>query len=815
MKKIIHQFVLAVFSLSFVWVSLSWFTGVQAYIVDDQKDILLVLDTGVSANLKKVDQDLSQDVSSSQIVQVGDSITSKDLPGVRVTFPGGAELRLAENASVQIFQNENHDGGYHVSLQAGEVWVTSQGSFHPISIYVAGGTVVSSQDGACDVAYKDGEVNVYAAKNPVRLGFYMPLTKPISNPSILNSILVTEGNRLTVTLSKIQPKLEKLLYSKLIKEFQYGPISSDSLANNTWFQRNIVTDTSRRDALLNHIAQVIKDRGLYISDPDSAFAGFMDRIHDVRFLLTFDPQKKDLRIANDALVHLDDAIYYYATSQQIKGDVRMQLFKTRLQGMSDNKQLLSYISDELWGRFQTYAIFVPQDGPLFRIRAELRETLLSLRGYGYGLPYIQASQLVRSYLYDVYQSLHFDDSMSRDLLATYFSAFHKIFSGYSADIVKNPSVLAEENQIITQLYLKDPIFYQETYFQNAFDLQSQWLSLLPEGRDKNEENQTLVASKIELMKRLRLFFFDEKIDVKDANPVLFRLLSDISSALPDTEAAAAQYFKKNLDDQEDFWRYLNSSDFSGSKIYGQTHKDRFAAFLKNKQDLGEIEKIQKGLLGTLPPASPESKQTLADVQQAFASYGVKSLKLAPLLDKNQSQVFIESADYNGIPFSAIYDRDRNLISDIKVYNDTILSASVPLDRIKNIFVVQSQQQDKVVSPDSLTDTSSNNDRVEKVAQLFLLKKLQEFSFSLNPEQITTIDYTKKLFQVRGAKLPFGKSQIVVDFVVDLTKNIVSSVQVVVLTSKQSMPGEFSFDKVVSAIQKYYDQEFYKTLPAKP
>ncbi|MBP7898335.1 hypothetical protein KAZ92_00025 [Candidatus Gracilibacteria bacterium] len=814
MKKVIHQFVLAVVSLSFVWVSLSWFTDVQAYIVDDQKDILLTLDTGVTASFQKANQDIWQDVSSSRIVQVGDVLLSKDLPGVRVTFPGGGELRLAENTSIQLFQNETDDGGYHVALQSGEVWVTSQGALHSISVYVAGGTVVSSRDGTCDVSYKDGEVNVYAAKNPVRLGFYMPLAKLVSTPSILNSILITEGNRLTVTLSKIQPKLEKLLYSKLIKEFQYGPLSLDSLNKNTWFQRNIAGDALRRDNLLNHITQIIKDRGLSIPDPESTFAGLMDRVHDVRFLLTFDPRKKDLRIANDALVHLDDALYYYATSQQDKGDVRMQLFKARLQTMNDNKQLISYISDELWNRFQAYAIFVPQDGSLFRIRTELRETLLSLRSYGHNLPYVQASQLVRSYLYDVYQSLHFDNSMSRDLLSTYFSAFHKIFSGYSADIVKNPSVLAEENQIITQLYLKDPIFYQETYFQNAFDLQSQWLSLLPEGRDKNEENQTLVASKIELMKRLRLFFFDEKIEVKDASPVLFRLLSDISSALPDTETAVAQYFKKNLDDQEDFWRYLNSSDFSESKLYGQTHKDRFSAFLKNKQDLGEIDKIQKGLLGTLPPASAESKQTLADIQKAFTGYGVKNLKLAPLLDKDQGQVFIESADYNGIPFSAIYDRDRNLISDIKVYNDTILSASVPLDRIKNIFVVKSQQQDQTPLTDSTVDTSSN-DRVEKVAQLFLLKKLQEFSFSLDPAQITTIDYAKKLFQVRGAKLPFDKSQISVDFTVDLMKNSISSIQVTVLTSKQSMPGEFSFDKVVSAIQKYYDQEFYKTLPVAP
>jgi hypothetical protein len=170
------------------------------------------------------------------------------------------------------------------------------------------------------------------------------------------------------------------------------------------------------------------------------------------------------------------------------------------------------------------------------------------------------------------------------------------------------------------------------------------------------------------------------------------------------------------------------------------------------------------------------------------------------------------AYYNGIPFSAIYDRDRNLISDIKVYNETILAASVPLDRIKSIFTVK-PQQDQMFSS-APVETSSSGDRVEKVAQLFLFQRLQEFKFSLDPSQVSTIDYAKKLFQVRGAKLPFEKSQIPVDFAVDLTKNTITSIQVTVLTTKQSMPGEFSFDKVAAAIQKYYDQEFYKTLQIK-
>ena len=81
-------------------------------------------------------------------------------------------------------------------------------------------------------------------------------------------------------------------------------------------------------------------------------------------------------------------------------------------------------------------------------------------------------------------------------------------------------------------------------------------------------------------------------------------------------------------------------------------------------------------------------------------------------------MFIESAEYNSIPFSGIYDRDRSYVSDVKVYNETILSAAIPLDKIKSIFV---KPQDPLfaVAP---VETSVEENPVEKVAKLFLLKK---------------------------------------------------------------------------------------------
>lgn len=807
MNKVIHQFVLALLSLSFVWVSLSWFSPVSGMEANSQSDVLIVFDTGAKVVLQRHGESQSQEISTTQIFHPGDSISSPDGSGVRLTFPGGGEMRLAGLTTIEfpsLLDVSNPD--YRLVLKSGEAWITTQGASRPISLYALGGVVAYSQDDSVDVLVKDNEVDVFAAKGPVRLGVFLPLEILSSSVNLLNSILVTEGNQASVTLSNIQPKLEKLLYSKLVKEFQYGPVSDQILTQNVWFQSQYAKDKDRRELLLKTLTSVIKDRGLFVSDPTSVFSSFSDYLHTARSFFTFDQNIRDIRLADEILVHLDDAIYYYATSQQDKGDARLKFFRGKLQSTGDGA-LRALLVDAIWSRFEMYNIFSPQDGSLFPIRFELRNTLLSLDTSGYHIGYSRASQLVRSYLFDVSQSLHFDTSTSKNLLTSYFSAFHSLFTNYSPDIVKNPNILAEENQLLMQMYLKDPLFYQDSYFQNAFDLETQWLNLLPEGRDKNEENQTLVASKIDLMKKLRLFFFTDKISVHDATQVLFRLLSDISHALPQTDTAVVQYFKDNLDAQQDFWQYVNSADFAESKTYGDTHKERFSAFLKNKKDIAEIHSIQQGFLDTTP-VSPDVKATLADIQKAFSAVGVKNLKISPLLDKDQSQVFIESADYNTIPFSGIYDRVQNLISDVKVYNETVLGASVPLDKLKNVFQTKTNEQ---ASSAVTTPSSPNEDPVQKVAQLFILKKLQDLTFELDGSQIETVDYARKLFHVKGAKLPFDKSQITLDFSLDLTQNEIFGVSVVLLHNVQDMPGRYSLADIVKAVTTYYDQEFYKTL----
>ena len=813
MKKILHQLIVGVLSLVLVWTSLGSFR--QGYDLFETTDaqVMVVLEPGTTVGILRAGEEQEDVLTASSSLFPGDMLLTGDVPGIRVTVPGGGEIRLSSQTKLRLSVVPSETAPGVLTLEEGQIWTTTVGSRSALTVVVPDGAIAFVEDATLDLSYRDRVATFFAAKHPTRVGLFLPKkdTTSITDVTLLNSVLVTERNTLMVPVSKIQPKLEKLLYSKLVKEFQYAPMNEALMKENLWIQKNYSQDNVRREALIAQVLDAVKTRGLSVSDPDSFFTSVLQQARGIRSLLTFQGDMKRQHAVNDLAADMDDAMYFYSTSQDEAARQRVEYFFTKLAAKTGDEKFLGEIHDALWDRFQTFSIAIPQDGTIFAVRSSLRKSLFQLNTLGYTLSFEHASELARSYLLDMYQSLGFDDSITQDLLASYFETFKRLFTTYAGDIAKSPIILAEENQLLTQLYLRDPLFYREQSFQNKFALESEWLKLLPEGRDKNEEQQTLVASKIDLMKRLRYFFFAEKISVTDTSSVLFRLLSDISSAIYQTDTAVAQYFKDSIDAQEDFLRYLNSSDFSDSKLYGPVHKERFLAFLKNKKDLKEIDNIQEGLLGTISPESKEVKETLSELQKKFAAVGVQKLKISPLLDKDQIQVFIESAEYNSIPFSGIYDRDRSYISDVKVYNETILSAAVPLDKLKSIFKVR--PQDPMFAAPNVDD-EVEVDRVEKVAKLFLLHTLKEVGFVIDLEMIQTQDYAMKTFRIERAKLPFQKSEIEVSFVFDLVKNLVSDVKVAVLDKDLSMTGTYPLGNVSGKIQSFYDQEFYKVVEVK-
>lgn len=807
MNIFIRTSIVAASCLVLAWVSLPWFHNGEAHVVDVVHATVSHVPGSSSTIIRSKGEEV---INGSTQFMIGESLRTEEKNSL-LTFPGGAIVRLGDHTKVTFLAESESLSS--LVLEEGQIWVNTTGAHVPLTLIVPGGVIAESNDSSVNIEYRDRQVRFFAATRPTRVGFFIPdaIQTLDAVPDAINSVLVAQQHTFTVSLSKIQPKLEKLLYSKLVKEFQYLPLSEVALKENTWFRSNYAQDNDRREFMLKRVLDNTRKRGLIVSNPKNLISQITSFIGDLREKTIVRPRTKLQYQIDRDLIHLDDIIYYFVTSQDGSARDRAVYFSELLAMHASDQVYMKEVDRALTQRFETYSVAIPQDTSPFKVRNFLRKTLLDLSTLGYELPYDTSSRLVRSYLSDVYQSYSYDDATTQELIASYFSEYKRLFNHYKNNISEHSSFLAEENQLLGQLYLLHPIFYKEHYLKEAFALQSQWLDLLPEGRDKSEEQQTLVAAKIDLMKRLRFFFFSEKISVTDASFVLFRLLSDISIAAAQTDTAVAQYFKDSIRAQEDFLQYLSHRDFADSKLYGGLHKQRFTAFLKHKKDLMEIDKIQEGLLGTLSTESTEVKETVEDIEKKFALVGVTKLVISPLLDKDQVQVFIESAEYNSIPFSGIYDRDRSYVSDLKVYNETILSAAIPLSKIKSIFKVKPQDPLFTAAPE---ETVIEENPVEKVAKLFLLKKLKEIGFVLELESVTSLDYSKKIFQILSAVLPFEKSEIKLSFVVDLMDNTLKSIKVTILDIPVPMPGSLPLSNATGKIQNFYQEEFLKAMGVK-
>ncbi|MCX6733969.1 MAG: hypothetical protein NTX63_04090 [Candidatus Peregrinibacteria bacterium] len=821
MKKITHQLVLALLTALFVTLSLGWFTpAATSYMKQDVSFIQLHLESGATASVLDASATKHEARSGDELLSRY-QVISGDSTGASISFPGGVSARLAPSTQVEILASSANVTSALLLVQ-GEVWINSVGSVNPLTVYVPEGAMASSDNNAFDVVSKDGGLNIFAAKNPVRTALFLPFATGAGATHFspadvrpLNSILVTEGNQLDVLLSRIQPKLEKLLYSKLVKEFQYRPLSDADIKKNNWFQLNYQLDATYRDMALSQLIGMVKGQNTANPDPSNPLSFLYSGFHSLRGVLTLSTQVRQQNAIQYALSYLDDAIYLFTVSQTTAASDRMSYFSSLVSGQASNHDFITAIDDALWSRFQRFSLLVPQDGALFALKSTLRDELLKLNQTGYHLSFDRASRLVRSSLYDVYSALNFDSIVTDQLFKEYIDGTQTLFAMYSDDISKNPQVLAEENQLLSQLYLRSPLFYKESYFAQKLKIESEWLKLLPDGVDKQEENQTLIAAKIDLIKQLRSYFFDEKIELADARSVMFMLLSDITAATnASSDIAAVQLFKDSLKLQQSFWKYLNSSEFADSTVHGQTNKDRFVAFVKNVADQQEIDSIQKGLLGTIPLTSQESRQTLLDIQRTFVGIGVTKLNVSPLLDKDQQQVFITSAEYNGVPFSAIYDRDSALISDVKVYNETVLSSAVPLSQLKNIFKPKTGNGTDLLA--GTTDTTSSSllgsfdtSSVEKVAKLFIVKKFTDLGFTITIDNVQTTNYQTKIFQLTGIQLPFDKNPISLSFSLDLKSNTISQVSLSVLGQSSKMTGEFPIEGFADAVKVFYENQFYQ------
>lgn len=817
MKKLTHQLVLGLLSALLVTLSLGWYAPTNSTVATEvvkgeSSFVQLYIESGSKASITNAANVVKDGVAGDRL-ETGMNIVSVAGTGVAVVFPGGAIVRLTPSSSIKILAISSANGIAHqILLLKGEVWASSLDNFQPLDVFIAGGVKVSTDHNAFNLILRDEGTAIFAARDSVRVNIFSSPSAPSFSPSnlhMLNSTLLAERDQLDVLFEKIQPQLEGLSTAALIGNFSYTQISNSEVSKNAWFQLNFQLDRDVRDLALQHIISDVGGRSLAYTDSSGTFSKVHEGIGLAGNFFTLDSQVRQSNTAQTALSYLEDAFYLYTVSRSDAARERMDTLSAYIAQQSGDSVFMNYISEELWKRFDTSMLLTPQDGSLFALKDALRDQLFILNTSLFHLSLDRTIVLLKSLLSDVRSAYTFDSSLTNTLFKKYIQNIHNFFVSYASEITKKPEIVIELDQMLLRLYLSSPLFYKESFFSTKFSLEPQWLNLIQDQSRKGETVQVLAKSKMALLNAFRIYFFDEKIELSDARAVMFALFTGLTSNISTiSDTTLVQTIKTEMKNQQHLWQYINSTEYADSAVHGSTHVSRFAVFEKNLKDQGEIESIQKGLLDVALPVSDTTGQTLREIQQIFAKVGVTQLVLSPLLDKDQKQVFIESAMYNGLPFSAIYDRENTLVSDVKVYNQIVLSSAIPLSKIRDIFKSTSSANASAIVSQPVSTVDEN--RVEKVAKLFIVKKLQDIGLTLTADMVETTDYQSKNFQIFGATYSFDKEPTSLSFSLNLNTNMISGISLHILGVDRKMPGELSMEGFVQAAKTFYENSFYNT-----
>lgn len=554
-----------------------------------------------------------------------------------------------------------------------------------------------------------------------------------------NKLLVPRGKQVIVNITKLDERYQKLLYTKMVKEFKYSGIAAADF-DSQWVKSNMVADDKLMEARKRDFSSKVIFAG------KSSNEGFLGR-----FLfwseenLTFVPEKKKEILFEHLFGYLDDSIFYLIDGDDSNFLVNMEKFDGAITSLPQYFRE----SEDFYERFDKYlenlAVFGIAD-----VQYKAYKELLD-RKFSSGR---EIFEVVNAAWQNVYKGFDESSVLAEDAL----DAFYKYFD---ASLLKSENAdylfyyLTFNNQLFDNLLLSSPLFYKDGYFSMKNHIEEKLLELYQDGQMREELKQAFISTKITFLKRLMAYFFEEKVDIVAAKRIVRRLVEEINKLMPEfaSSVAVVELFEAELSDVADFWGFLNTPEYHTSKTYGLTQKERYNSYLIEKDRIWNFVNVQEDVLGDSAKGVSLASVSV-EIQEAFAAVsGVDNLEIGEIKDLSQRYVKI-SATVQGYPITGIYDRDSGLIKEVYAYEELISDRAV---KLLSLFSILSNKFADIV-PEVKTDVEGVSDEpsvetyAQRFARSFVAKRVGEAGFVLEMENVEVVDELNAVYRVKDAKI---------------------------------------------------------------
>ena len=742
-------------------------------------------------------------------MEVGDTVKTGENQTAIIAFARETEMRLAPGSTVVFLGEDVNKNGYVLKIAQGRVWVDANQSTSTLNI-VAGSAFLLPSKAVFDIAYDGASLRLQVFDSQVDVGLvassFVPdkLYQSMSDVFI-NHYLVAEGNQTIVPNEKVSQNediLRKLLYSKLIKEFQYNRFDPKIVVNDEWVVANIKNDKDMLQSVAKDRLNKINERNLRVSsieDLGYQMSKFIDGFANV---LTFSDDRVAERKVNAIVTHLLDAEYLLIYGRSTEATSRLNLFRQMATEQSSDGKVASLLSVRLKEIYASLG-FVLANDPLYTVKTAVSDMLLNaavttdddLREH---------FEYVRDYLNAAIKVSPSSVALARTNLDNYYDRLNKLIASQASQRVRLKSFVYEENQIFDNVLKQYSAFYMDSTFAKKHNLEMEWLKFLPEGNEKNEEMQTMVGTKIDFLKVLQTFVLNEKVSLSDAKPIAVRLINEIQDFKTGDEVGVSELFKLRLQDYGEFLRFLNATDISS--LPGVTINDKYKSFQASQLEQVSIEKAIEDFLGGKATSAPTvtTDQIMNRIEDDFTKAQIKGSQFGKLTNIEQKIVSVTGAQLSGVTFTGDYDWDKKLISNVRVGNNSVTTSAVRLESLAELLVPKEATPPPIAPPATPPTTTTQDTKAERVAKILLLQKLKAADVTASEENIVIQDMSGGLFVINGGHL-VSNPNIQIAFAFRNKENIAYSIVVRTETADQSLTGDVALSELATKVKDVYKQ----------
>ncbi|MBI5152044.1 FecR domain-containing protein [Candidatus Peregrinibacteria bacterium] len=663
--------------------------------------------------IKKADSEEWIPAAPKQPLMDGDSVKTEDASEAVIDFQNTKTIiQMASNTEIAV-------SGSSIKLINGEVWVNTSAALAEFNLETVS-QKISAIDAIFDVFAQDKNAVVRNISGGIRI---------IGN----KDLFVNAGNQVDFAPDASESKID-----------------SDWMQSN-WYSANISKDDQEKNLMAKDLRDEIQKSGTYYSSVDSTNFSIKKFLMNFKAAITFSDKKLRELYLSFISDLIDDGTYYFSVDDKQNGQNTFMFVLNYARDV--DKENLNGLKDLFVDKFKKLKVFGRSHGNIYTAREKMRDLIFGSPVYGALTPE-QKIYFIRTYLYDAVAE--YDYIEANNLLASYF---RNLLRAARTDKKNFAKYIAEDNGIASEIIINNPIFYKKENFAFKSDLEK-----LLEDQDK----KSFIADKIIFLKYLKEYALNEEISVSDSLAISDFLNSKIKDCIAAVNDADKKSFESDLERLSDFFAFLADKSYANSTAYGVTVSDRFLAYLNYKRQEYQIEELKKSLAEKEQTVGPENKLDIEDIKKAisakFEENGIKIEEFGEPQDDNATYISINKAVKDDVVFSATYNREAEVVSDIKTEDGYEFSLGVKLPKVSAALSTILSGEEHAAAPFALEEEQiAEESPAEISAKNLVIEKLDKFDVKVFPAQVFIVNLMTKEFKIQGAEIENKKEKILINF----------------------------------------------------